>query len=77
MKITIQKGALEVSSLKLNLLHVILLDAVSSALDEAKNVRIHHLAVNAVPRSGSSDDLLKLFKLDAKSICERIKEIVS
>ena len=65
------------SGLKLNLLQLILLDAVSSALNEAKNVRIHHLAVNDVPRSGSSDDLLKLFKLDAKSICEKIKEIVS
>ena len=65
------------SGLKLNLLQLILLDAVSSALNEAKNVRIHHLAVNDVPRSGSSDDLLKLFKLDAESICDKIKEIVS
>ena len=65
------------SSPKANLLHVIWLDAVSSALDEAKNVRIHHLAVNDVPRSGSSDDLLKLFKLDANSICDKIKDILS
>ena len=54
-----------------------LLDAVSSALDQVKNVRIHHVAVGDVPRSGTSNDLLKLFKLDAASICDKIKEIVS
>ena len=56
---------------------MIKIDAVSSALDLLKSVRIYHLAVEQVPRSGTPNDLLKLFKLDTASICEKIKEIVS
>ena len=52
---------------------MIKIDAISSALDLTNSVRIHHIAVEGVPRSGDPYDVLKLFKLDAASICEKIK----
>jgi transketolase len=38
-------------------------------------IKVHSLAVNGVPRSGKPAELLKMFKIDADAIVDKVKEL--
>lgn len=51
-------------------------DAVTSAVIELGNVKVFGIAVDSVPRSGTPEELLALYKLDEKGIYDRIKSLI-
>jgi transketolase len=50
-------------------------DAVASALS-AKDVRVHKLAVGAIPRSGQPQELLEHFGISARAIADKVLSII-
>ncbi|XP_002733574.1 transketolase-like [Saccoglossus kowalevskii] len=51
-------------------------EAVAGAMSEFPNITIRRLAVNAVPRSGKSTELLDMFGISSSAIVKTIKEMV-
>lgn len=51
-------------------------DAVSSAVAQLGLIKVHGLAVDSVPRSGSPEELLNHYKLNAPHIVEKVKAII-
>ncbi|HLV00827.1 MAG TPA: transketolase, partial [Acidobacteriota bacterium] len=51
-------------------------EAVLSALRDTP-CNFHHLAINELPRSGESKQLMKAFGISASNIVDRVKQIVS
>jgi transketolase len=51
-------------------------DAVLSAL-AAEGVKVHKLAVRAIPRSGQPDELLDRFKISARHIVDKVRSLVA
>lgn len=52
-------------------------DAVAGALKERRDVSIEHLAVREVPRSGSPEELLARFGIDAQAIVSKVKSMLN
>lgn len=52
-------------------------EAVKSALAGERNVVVHHLAVDRVPRSGKPDELIEKFGIDSKAIAKAVKHILT
>jgi len=52
-------------------------DAVASVLAGQRNVIMKHLAVNDVPRSGTCEELLDMFKISAKHIVAAVLELIT
>ncbi|KAG5895769.1 hypothetical protein JTB14_001617 [Gonioctena quinquepunctata] len=51
-------------------------EAVLSALAEETGVYVKHVAIPRVPRSGKPADLLRYYKIDAKSIVEHVRNVL-
>jgi len=47
--------------------------AVAEALMEDENIKIKHLCVKEIPRSGPSAALMKMFKIDAEAIVQAVE----
>lgn len=52
-------------------------EAVKSALAGERDVVVHHLAVDRVPRSGKPDELIEKFGIDSKAIAKAVKHILT
>jgi len=52
-------------------------EAVCGALSMTRNVRVHRLAVNAMPRSGPPMDLMDMFGISARSVVAAAKEMMA
>lgn len=50
---------------------------MKSALAGERNVVVHHLAVDRVPRSGKPDELIEKFGIDSKAIAQAVKHILT
>lgn len=49
-------------------------DAVCSAV-ASEGVKVHQLAVNELPRSGTPEELMAKYKIDANAIVEKVREL--
>jgi len=52
-------------------------EAVCGALSMTRNVRVHRLAVNAMPRSGPPMDLMDMFGISARSVVAAAREMMA
>ena len=61
-----------------HLVHVVggLGEAVKSAVGDDRDILIHHLHVNEVPRSGEPDELLSKYGINSTAIVNAVKEVL-
>jgi len=52
-------------------------ESVKSALAGERNVVVHHLAVDRVPRSGKPDELIAKFGIDSHAVVAAVKHILT
>lgn len=52
-------------------------EAVMSALAGERDIVVHHLAVDRVPRSGKPDELIEKFGIDSKAVAKAVKHILT
>lgn len=52
-------------------------DAVAAALADQEGVRMQHLAVRAIPRSGKPEELLAAFMIDAEHIAGTVRRMIN
>lgn len=50
-------------------------DAVAGELSR-DGIKVHKLAVNELPRSGKSEELLAQYKIDAKAIVDKVRQLI-
>jgi transketolase len=51
-------------------------EAVMAALADQKDIKIHHLAVREVARSGKPAELLSKYGIDAQHIAEAVEKLI-
>jgi len=51
-------------------------EAVKSAVAEHKDIRVKHLAVNGLPRSGKPEQLLDMFGISSKHVVAAVKDLL-